>query len=257
MIRNLLKSAFILALLTLFFWLTDEKSQLNFTFNGTVYALSIPEAAIGLFVFFLLAELLFLSFRATVTLLKNDVLLSNHSFQNDKESIENTQTGNEDKIVLSRNQFDEAAILIVRTMGAVTAGLMNEARRLLVSLRKIVGDDAIIDILMLKIYKGEKNFDKMEQLSQKLMQNEDIQLVGMKAALEAQMQKKEFTEALKTVNQAFEVRQDLYWVISSAFLLRAKSNDWLGALEVLEAGIDKNITPEQKAARLKAVALYG
>jgi len=38
MIRNLLKSAFILALLTLFFWLTDEKSQLNFTFNGTVYA---------------------------------------------------------------------------------------------------------------------------------------------------------------------------------------------------------------------------
>ena len=256
MIRNLLKSAFILALLTLFFWLTDEKSQLNFTLNGTVYALSIPEAAIGLFVFFLLAELLFLSFRATVTLLKNDVLLSNHSFQNDKESIENTQTGNEDKIVLSRNQFDEAAILIVRTMGAVTAGLMNEARRLLVSLRKIVGDDAIIDILMLKIYKGEKNFDKMEQLSQKLMQNEDIQLVGMKAALEAQMQKKEFTEALKTVNQAFEVRQDLYWVISSAFLLRAKSNDWLGALEVLEAGIDKNITPEQKAARLKAVALY-
>lgn len=52
MIRNLLKSAFILALLTLFFWLTDEKSQLNFTLNGTVYALSIPEAAIGLFVFF-------------------------------------------------------------------------------------------------------------------------------------------------------------------------------------------------------------
>ena len=49
MIRNLLKSAFILALLTLFFWLTDEKSQLNFTLNGTVYALSIPEAAIGLF----------------------------------------------------------------------------------------------------------------------------------------------------------------------------------------------------------------
>lgn len=27
-------------------------------------------------------------------------------------------------------------------------------------------------------------------------------------------------------------------------------------MEVLEAGIDKNITPEQKAARLKAVALY-
>ena len=246
MIRNLLKSAFILALLTLFFWLTDEKSQLNFTLNGTVYALSIPEAAIGLFVFFLLAELLFLSFRATVTLLKNDVLLSNHSFQNDKESIENTQTGNEDKIVLSRNQFDEAAILIVRTMGAVTAGLMNEARRLLVSLRKIVGDDAIIDILMLKIYKGEKNFDKMEQLSQKLMQNEDIQLVGMKAALEAQMQKKEFTEALKTVNQAFEVRQDLYWVSAALFCCVPKAMTGWAHWRYLRPGLIKTLRPSKR-----------
>ena len=76
MIRNLLKSAFILALLTLFFWLTDEKSQLNFTLNGTVYALSIPEAAIGLFVFFLLAELLFLSFRAGINLTRPLSLLS-------------------------------------------------------------------------------------------------------------------------------------------------------------------------------------
>lgn len=194
--------------------------------------------------------------RALVRVLKNDVLLSNHAYHGDTESIEVIHAVNNGKIVLTRSQFDEAAILIVKTMSAVTAGVMNEAKRLLVSLRKIIGDDAIIDILMLKIYKGEKNFDKMEQLSQKLMQNEDIQLIGMKAALEAQMEKKEFTEALKTVNQAFEVRQDLYWVIGSAFLLRARNNDWTGALEVLNAGISKNITPPQKAARLRAVTLY-
>ena len=122
--------------------------------------------------------------------------------------------------------------MIVKTMSAITAGLMEDARRHLGCLKEIIGEDAIIDVLMLKIYKGEKNFDKMEQLSQKLMENEDIQLVGMKAALEAQMQKKEFTEALKTVNQAFEVRQDLYWVIGSAFLLRAQNNDWLGAADL-------------------------
>lgn len=217
---------------------------------------SFSQICLILIAIFLSFDFIAFLFKKIVQLIKNDVLLSNHSFLGDKESIETIQAGNKDKIVLSRTQFDEAAILIVKAMGAITAGLMNEARRLLVSLRKIVGDDAIIDILMLKIYKGEKNFDKMEQLSQKLMNNEDIQLVGMKAALEAQMQKKEFTEALKTVNQAFEVRQDLYWVISSAFLLRAKNNDWLGALEVLESGIEKNITPEQKAARLKSVALY-
>jgi len=219
-------------------------------------AYSLNEAAFFLFCLFVVAELIVLVFRKTVNLLKNDVLISNHSFAGDSESIEVIQGSTKNKIVLSRNQFDEAAILIVKAMSAITTGVMNEARRHLVSLRNIIGEDAVVDILMMKIYKGEKNFDKMEELSQKLMQNEDIQLVGMKAALEAQLEKKEFTEALKTVNQAFEVRQDLYWVIRSAFVLRAQSNDWMGALEVLESGIEKNITPVQKGQRLKAIALY-
>lgn len=202
----------------------------------------------------LLMEFVLYGFKALVNLLKKDVLISNHAFREGNNIVETSQDNSQ--IVLSRNQFDEAAILIVKAMSAITSGLMNDARRNLVNLRKIIGDDAIIDILMLKIYKGEKNFDKMELLSQKLMKNEDIQLVGMKAALEVQMEKKEFTEALRTANRAFEVRQDLYWVISSAFLLRAKNNDWLGALEILESGIDKDITPEHKAMRLKSIALY-
>ena len=205
---------------------------------------------------FVLFECCLFLLKLVVDLIKKDVLISNKNFFADNQSIEMIEALDKDKIVLSRNQFDEAAILIVKTMSSITSGLMNEARRHLVNLRKIIGNDAIIDILMLKIYKGEKNFDKMEQLSQKLIQNVDIQLVGMKAALEAQMEKKEFKEALKTVNQAFEVRQDLYWVVGSAFLLRAKNNDWIGVLEVLEAGEQKNILPEAKASRLKAVSFY-
>lgn len=256
MFRSVLKPIIFVFVLWGILFVIDRDGSINFTLNNHSNYFSIDYFCLTLIGGILAFELMILVFKSVINLIKHDVLLSNHTFRGDKESIENIQAANKDKIVLSRNQFDEAAILIVKTLGAITAGLMNEARRLLVSLRKIVGDDAIIDILMLKIYKGEKNFDKMEQLSQKLMQNEDIQLVGMKAALEAQMQKKEFTEALKTVNQAFEVRQDLYWVVSSAFLLRARNNDWLGALEVLESGIEKNITPDQKAARLKAVALY-
>lgn len=226
----------------------------------TLHQLKLSDAILyillGFLFFSVIIEITIYCIKALNKLLKNDVLISNHSFSGDKENIEIIQNSKNNKIVLSRNQFDEAAILIVRTMSAITAGLMEDARRHLGCLKEIIGEDAIIDVLMLKIYKGEKNFDKMEQLSRKLMENEDIQLVGMKAALEAQMEKKEFTEALKTVNQAFEVRQDLYWVIGSAFLLRAQNNDWLGALEVLEAGIEKEITPQQKAHRLKAVALY-
>lgn len=254
MIKNIIKPLF-------FFFLcfvaikVSEIGEVSLLIKG--YTLSFFELFWGIFLFWLIFELIILSIGAVIAALKKDVLVSNHDYEEDKKamsSISSTEKNN--KIVLSRSQFDEAAILIVKTMSSLSLGLQTEALRHLVKLRKIVGDDAIVDILMLKIYKKERNFDKIEQISQKLMKNENIQLVGMKAALEAQIEKKEFTEALKTVNQAFEVRQDLYWVISSAFLLRAKTDDWLGALEVLEAGIDKDIIPPQKAARLKAVALF-
>lgn len=256
MIRNILRQVCIIILCTSVFYLVDNNGTISFTFMNKLHSLSLLNTMFYILCLYLFIEFILFGFRALIKLLKNDVLISNHAFNGDKKSTYILNNDSTDKIVLSRNQFDEAAILIVKAMSSVTSGLMNDARRHLVNLRKIVGDDAIIDILMLKIYKGEKNFDKMEQLSQKLIKNEDIQLVGMKAALEAQMEKKEFTEALKTANKAFEVRQDLYWVISSAFLLRAKNNDWLGALEILESGIDKQLTPEIKASRLKAIALY-
>jgi HemY protein len=256
MIVRLFKQFIILFLVYFYFDFSNKDTFFTITYNNHTNHILLKDALIMLFLVYACFELVVLGFKAVVNLIKKDVLISNHDFLKDKESIDILQTSDENKIVLSRNQFDEAAILIVKAMSDITSGLMNNARRNLVSLRKLIGDDAIIDILMLKIYKGEKNFDKMEQLSQKLMQNEDIQLVGMKAALEAQIEKKEFNEALKTVNQAFEVRQDLYWVVGSAFLLRAKNNDWLGALEVLETSTEKGITPPIKASRLKAVALY-
>lgn len=256
MIKNIFRQICIIILCAASFYLIDNKSSVSFTLLGNEYTYSYMEVVIYIIALYLFVELILHGVRAVVELLKKDVLISNHAFRGDNKSINIIHEDATDKIVLSRNQFDEAAILIVKSMSAITSGLMNDARRHLVNLRKIVGDDAIIDILMLKIYKGEKNFDKIEKLSQKLVKNEDIQLVGMKAALEVQLEKKEFTEALETANRAFEVRQDLYWVLSSAFLLRAKNNDWLGALEILESGIDKNLTPEHKAARLKSVALY-
>lgn len=255
MINRLLRQAVLLSLLAIIFKVFFPLGTVLFKFGKSEFSAPLYMVMFYAFVLLVCIESIVYLLKALVQALKNDVLISNHDFAADTDSSPSA-AGNCNKIVLSRNQFDEAAILIVKTMSAVTAGLLNEARRHLVNLRKIIGNDAIIDIFMLKIYKGEKNFDKMEQLSQKLMENEDIQLVGMKAALEAQLEKKEFTEALKTVNQAFEVRQDLYWVIGSAFLLRAKNNDWLGALEVLDAGIEKNLMPAQKSSRLRAVALY-
>ena len=256
MIKNIVKQAIFLSIIAFITSLYNKNAVFNINFAGKEHNLDIYSIFLFLFFLYIAIEFIALIFKMTINLIKRDVLLSNQTFLSEKESIEIIEAQSKDRIVLSRNQFDEAAILIVRAMSDITAGLMNNARRNLVNLRKIIGDDAIIDLLRLKIYKGEKNFDKMEELSKKLMQNEDIQLVGMKAALEAQIEKKEFKDALKTANKAFEVRQDLYWVLGSAFLLRARNNDWLGALDILNAGIEKNITPIQKASRLKSVALY-
>ena len=140
-------------------------------------------------------------------------------------------------------------------MTSVTAGDMKEARNNLRKLKKIIGNDPIVDLLQMKIYKGEKDFDKMEKLSSKLMKNESIQIVGMKAAVEAQMQKKEFKDALETANKAFELRQDLYWVIESAFDLRAVAKDWEGAMQVLDAGYKKKMIPTNKYKRFKSIVL--
>lgn len=255
MIKYFFKLTIAFLLTAIYFYFADIKS-VSVNISGSKQVISVYTILWIAFAIVLLAELIFLMFKGLVQALKNDVLISNHIFESEKDAMAGAKTAKETKMILSHSQFDEAAILIVKAMGSISSGGLNEARRHLVNLRKIIGNDAILDILMLKIYKAEKNFDKMEQISQKLMQNENIQLVGMKAALEAQIGKKEFTEALKTVNQAFEVRQDLYWVISSAFLLRAQNNDWMGAMEVLDAGIDKNITPASKASRLRAVALY-
>ena len=162
----------------------------------------------------------------------------------------------QEKLVIGRADMDNAMMLLLKSMLSITEGDMEKARNHLQELQSIIGNDAIIDVLRLKIYKGEKDFDKMEELSSKLMQSPNLRLVSMKASLEAQMQKKEFEQALETANKAFEVRQDLYWVIEGAFNLRAKAGDWEGALQVLNSGHKKDLIPNDKYKELKAVTLY-
>ncbi len=162
----------------------------------------------------------------------------------------------EETIVLNRKEFNESMMLLVDSMVSITEGDLEKATNCLDKLKQIIGDDIIIDILRLKIYKGEKNFDKMEELSAKLENNPNLRLVGFKADIEAKMQKKQFEEALKAANKAFEIRQDLYWVIESAFKLRVKSGDWEGALQVLNSGYQKDIIKKENYQKFKAVVLY-
>lgn len=157
---------------------------------------------------------------------------------------------------IPKQEADKAMLALLKTMTATTEGDLKFARKNLKTLEETIGKCVLTDILELKILKGEKNFDAVEQLSFKLLKNKDAELVGLKALIETSAKKKHFEEALFSANKAFEARQDLYWVIENAFKLRAHSSDWEGALEVLEAGCKKKLVSPEKYNELKAVALY-
>ena len=238
-------------------YLVLDDSVITVDWRGYVNRFSIPEAMLLVLVFVAVVDFLNRILRKLVMAQVKETYRYNlGNTVNEGEAINVLADKISEKIVINRHDFDNSLLLVLRTMTSITAGDMKEARMNLRALKKLIGNDPIIDLLKMKIYKGEKDFDKMEKLSAKIMKNEDIRLVGMKAAVEAQMQKKEFAEALATANKAFELRQDLYWVIESAFELRAKAGDWDGALQVLSSGIKKKIIPQDKFKRLKAIVLF-
>ncbi len=258
MTRKISTFIFIGLILTLAAWMYDKSSIVSVYWNGAYSKYSLPEFMLLVLLFVAVVDFVNRILRKLFNTQLKEVYKNSiqNSRQDEDASIDVLATKISDKIVMNRKDFDNSLLLVLRAMTSVTAGDMKEARENLKTLKRIIGNDPIIDVLKMKIYKGEKDFDKMEKLSAKLMKNESMQIVGMKAAVEAQMKKKEFTEALKTANKAFELRQDLYWVIESAFELRAKAKDWDGAMQVLDAGTRKKIISPVKAKRFKAVVLY-
>ncbi len=246
-------------ILTVIVWMLDKNSVATLDWRDYQATLSVPELLVLLLVAILALDVVNVIFRKLLKIQVKEVyktsLLANKDGQED-ETIDVLAGKISEKIIIDRKDFDRSLLLVLRAMTAITAGDMAEARAHIKVLKQVIGKDPIIDVLMMKIYKGEKNYDKMEKLSEKLMKNADIQMVGMKAAVEAQMEKKEFKVALATVNKAFELRQDLYWIIESAFELRAKAGDWEGAMQVLESGRKKKIIPNAKYERLKAMILF-
>lgn len=235
----------IMAFLILVMYAGDKHSEIHFSWRSFDDSLSFVSFAFCIII--CIALVMFINYIV-------------HKFINKQtqEVLKITKRPNldDETVILNRKEINSAMMLLVDSMVSITEGDLQAAKKYLSDLEKIIGNDAIIDILRMKIYKGEKNFDKMEELSAKLENNPNLRLVSFKADIEAKMQKKQFEEALKTANKAFELRQDLYWVIESAFKLRIKSADWEGALQVLNSGYQKDIIKKDRYEKFKAVVLY-
>ena len=235
------------AFLALLFLQADKTASVNLSWRSFDFSMSMfvfLVCIMGVLVFIMLINFILHK------IIKKQINESEYMVKNKNGSLE------EETIVLNRKEVNESMLLLLDSMISITEGDLQKAKTYLADLQKIIGDDAIIDILRMKIYKGEKDFDKMEKLSAKLENNPNLRLVSFKADIEAKMQKKQFEEALKTANKAFEIRQDLYWVIESAFKLRVKAGDWDGALQVLNSGFKKDIIKKDKYDKFKSVVLY-
>lgn len=237
-------------ILIVLIWEIDHESTIRLDW-GHIHE-TMPLAALLLW-FLLLGMLVYLLNLALHKILKaqaEDVL------EKSGRSTTPKDTPSEEKNISDKMEINNVLMLLLRAMTSITEGDMSSARKTLESLKKIFGSQTLVDLLALKIYKGEKNFEQMEKLSKKLENNPDLKLVSLKATIEAQIEKKDFEKALSAANRAFETRKDLYWVIQNAFSLRAKAADWKGSLDVLNAGLKNGLISREKYAKLKATALY-
>ena len=191
MTKKISTFVFLGLIFTVIVWMLDKESVATVNWRDYELALSVPELLLLLLFAVIVWDVLNRVFRSLLKLQVREVyktsLLSNRDGQED-ETIDVLAGKISEKIIIDRKDFDRSLLLVLKAMTAITAGDMTEARQHIRTLKQVIGKDPIIDVLMMKIYKGEKNYDKMEKLSEKLMKIADIQIVGMKAAVEALME---------------------------------------------------------------------
>ena len=169
MTRKISSFIFIGLIFTLAVWMSDKNSVITVDWRGYVNRFSIPEAMLLVLVFVAVVDFLNRILRKLVMAQVKETYRYNlGNTVNEGEAINVLADKISEKIVINRHDFDNSLLLVLRTMTSITAGDMKEARMNLRALKKLIGNDPIIDLLKMKIYKGEKDFDKMEKLSAKI-----------------------------------------------------------------------------------------
>lgn len=144
---------------TVIVWMLDKESVATVNWRDYELALSVPELLLLLLFAVIVWDVLNRVFRSLLKLQVREVyktsLLSNRDGQED-ETIDVLAGKISEKIIIDRKDFDRSLLLVLKAMTAITAGDMTEARQHIRTLKQVIGKDPIIDVLMMKIYKGEK-----------------------------------------------------------------------------------------------------
>ena len=164
MTRKISTFIFIGLIFTVIAWMLDKSSVVTVDWRNYHEILSVPELMLLVLVLVLVIDLCNRFCRKIFKLQVKEAYKASYLENEFKENaaIDVLADKISEKIVIERRDFDKSLLLVLRAMTAITAGDMDEARFHLKNLKKVIGNDPIIDVLRMKIYKGEKDFDKME-----------------------------------------------------------------------------------------------
>lgn len=159
MTKKISTFVFLGLIFTVIVWMLDKESVATVNWRDYELALSVPELLLLLLFAVIVWDVLNRVFRSLLKLQVREVyktsLLSNRDGQED-ETIDVLAGKISEKIIIDRKDFDRSLLLVLKAMTAITAGDMTEARQHIRTLKQVIGKDPIIDVLMMKIYKGEK-----------------------------------------------------------------------------------------------------
>ncbi len=146
---------------------------------------------------------------------------------------------------------------VIDAFTAITMGDMDKAIELQENLQKSDKDNDKVNILGLDIAITKKDKEKIKEYSDKLIANKETELIGLKGLLELGLLNKDYDAATEAVDRAYDIRNDLEWVIRNGMVLRARQRRWNDALNALEIGLNKKLSSsEARGLRLKATMLY-
>ena len=155
MTRKISTFIFIGLIFTVIVWMLDKASVVTVDWRSYHEILSVPELMLLVLMFVLVIDVCNRICRKIFNLQVREAYKASYLENEIKENaaIDVLAGKISEKIVIDRKDFDKSLLLVLRAMTAITAGDMNEARFHIKNLKKVIGNDPIIDVLKMKIYK--------------------------------------------------------------------------------------------------------
>lgn len=137
---------FIGLIFTFVLWMIDKSSIVAVNWRGTLSEFSIPEAMLFMLVVFAVIDLMTRIVKTVIRAQIKDVYRASvfNSNTDENAAIDVLASKISDKMLINRKDFDNAMLLLLQSMTAITAGDMRVARENLRALKKLIDRKSVV-----------------------------------------------------------------------------------------------------------------